>query len=465
MANSDPVLIDDRAHRDDMRDPGIAGMSRGAGQWETASRQAEAKKYTDELVGLYGRFLGIAEGAFTRYAAADQRGMADVEEAVRGALEQTITAEAKSLVGKMPYGKVILITLELSNAFAAGVGEGIAVAHAKARAGSSRPRTPEEEALYERKYLARATAELDDVMLGGMAKLSDKVVNMLFETASTTLKKSVSDVMGQIAKSLPRHYDLFAILNADVKEKSASIPHGRAGVERITFGFASALFVQQYASEASAKRLTPIVGALKAKEPLDVALAGGVLQVLFDGSYAQYRRYVHVDRAVEVLRDELKEAARGLLRRARESGASIEVGPSVGTDGSVIRIPQALQDQLTSPQGEVSAATYQRLLARESEYEAIRLRIVKEIADIGQSYQRQIRRMDPEVQSAEANRLYNQLVDLRNAGLRTLLTIERRIVQEFGAAPEGYGDVHTRLTVGKPTPQDLIPISQLEPSN
>ncbi len=457
------LLENDRKHIDDMRDPNVARLSRGPGKYELASRQAEEKRHTDELVSLSARFLDGVDKSFTRYMSADAREDAALQKAVRDTLLETAREEAKRTVAAMPWGKVILTTLELSNAFAAGVGAGIVDARAKVH-GSNKPLSEIEEAVQFRKHLALAADHLDEVLLTGMAKLSDKVIEMLYAGAAGALKKGVAEVVSQFAKALPRHHDLFAILNADVKEQAGSIPHGRGGVERVTFAFASRLFVREYAGEDTRKQMEPVLKAIQSKDTIDVALAGGVLQILVDGTYREYKRHVHVDRAADELRAQLKDAARALLDRAKVAGASVEAGPLEAT-GTTIRLPQALLEELTSPTGDVSAATHSLILARQTEYYATRDRITHDLAELAKVYRRQVGRLPAQTieQDEEIRRLTNLLVEFRDKAVQTLYRIERSMIIEFGPEPSSYGNIRNHLTGGR-RPQHLVPVPELSPN-
>jgi hypothetical protein len=461
MDDRDAVLL--QHYVPDGRGADSRDLRRAPGPNELAERQREAQAFTNELLSLYEKGLKLAEKTFTRYATTKGRTEAKLEEAFRAALTETIVKEATMLAGRSPYGKALMTVLELSNAFAAGAGAAILAAQEKARRGSSVPRSLEGEVAYERRYLVRAVGELEGVLRRGLAEMAEVAINILFREAQDALKRTVADLASQIAEQLPKHCDLFAILNADVKEVSGKIPPGRAGVERISFGFVSRLFLREYGSDKLAKTLDPVLGGITSKKQIDIGLMSGLIQVLADGSYTTYKAFVPVDKAIDELKAVLIEQARSLLLRTKDV-VTIEPGDALKIEDERITIPAALYDEITREPGPLSPADYARLVQREAEYLALRARLAKDLVDLGRVYQRAIDRVPAAVQEDQAIRLNNRLADHRQHGVLTLRLAENQIVKEFGENVPTYGPVRTRLTAGGgPHGFDLLPLPELTP--
>jgi len=420
----------------------------GAGINEIAGRRSDERTAFEQKISTLETLAQLADETYERWATERGRNDAALTKSIQNAVVEMATAEAKDAIGAVPLGKVLLISFELSNAFAVGVGEAMLQTQAKARQDSAQPRNVVDEAIYERQWQQRAVQALPNVLLKGLASVAAKAIELMFARAEQTLKAVVKDLAGHIAKQLPKRCDLFGVMNAAVGDAATGIPPGRRGVERITFHLVSSIFVHEYGGPEVAKRLAPIISAVNSKEPVDVGLINGLIQVITNESYRTYKAFVPVDKAIDLVRGDLIDAARGLILRAREAGHTVDV-------------PAALNAELTRPGGAMSQAEFSRFIQRSMEFAALKQRLNKQMHDVAQLYQRKLDILPEEKHDDERIRLHNRLADRSKKGYQTLQQEIKVIISEFGAYSGGIPTA-TFLTADGDRQLQMMPIPELQ---
>ena len=432
-------------------------------------RSEESDRTFETLITGLEKGLDQTRKAFVRYATSKGRTEAEFYGAIQQTIEQLVIEETKNAVGEVPFGKAILMTFELSQEFATGVGEALYEVNKKlereydfSRLSSNEVTERDNEIMLNmRRYQARATQELPDVLRKGLARVAEHLITALFKNAVETLKKVIKDVAGQIARQLIKQNDLIAIFNQAVVDAGNRIPVGRARVERLAFHFAASSFIGQLGDEALLERLKPILDATKSKEPIAVALLRAVIQTLMYGSYESYARRVPVEYGWSDLRQLLIEQARILLVRSEQAGALIEPGPilEVKADDLLttrLTIPNSILAELRRPPGGPTSAERNRFTYRHCEYDDLRDRLRLSLQAKARQYQRQIYRASEENRTEVWVRLSNQLVEERKRGWAQLAEVRKSIIREFGQYFDGM-NVEWRLTSG-----ELIPLPDLK---
>lgn len=429
-------------------------------------RSEEVDSTLDKLLNGLEKGLDLARKSFVRYVQQKRQGDDDAfYKVVQQTFEEIIKEEAKDAVSKVPFGKAILKTIELSEAFAIGVGEALDEVNKELEQKYDFNRlSPDEvtERDFElmqqmRRHPAQATEKLSGILRQGLLKVAEKLIRDLFKTAVDKLQEVIRKLAGQIATNLTKQHELMAIFNEAVSGAAGKIPDGRERVERLAFHSVSSAFFGQLGNEALAQRLKPILDATKSKEPIDVALLSAVIEIIMHRSYESYARRVPVEQGWDDLRQLLIGQAYTLLLRSKKSGILIEAGPTlevkeVQPDNRLIMtIPGGLLAEIERPREGPTETERQRFEYREREYYALRdkLRITIQAKEL--QYQRRINKTPEEDRRETSMRLQNKLVTERIEGLNQLGEVRKLIIREFGEYFDGY-HLETYLTLGESIP-------------
>lgn len=282
-------------------------------------RPDRAAEATKSWLDLLEKGLTVSGDAWKRYATGKGRDQAALNKAVADSLEAFVKAEGVKMAEQLPFGKVIMVSFELSLAFADGVGRGLEKVNAELEKKYDVGRIAQElgpedvqQIQVIRGYLANNTQELNRVLAEGLADVAEKATQMVLSKLGEIPGKVLGDLSGQIAGQLVKHNDLLAILRSAVDEAGKSIPAGRAKVERLAFHFVASAFLNQLENKDLQAKLSALPGVAKADKPVDVALLGTIIKMLADNSYDTYKRHVPVDYATAEVRQMLITTARGL---------------------------------------------------------------------------------------------------------------------------------------------------------
>ena len=388
------------------------------------------------------------QDAVKRYATKEGREEDALKNAVQEAFEAMVMAEGKNLVQAAPFGKVILVTFDLSLAFAEGVGQSMIRATAEIRAkGDEFFRSHEigEDLTAFRaasQPSGEATRQLGRILADGLIKVADKAVEMVLKKLGEIPGKVLGDVAGQIANQLVRQNDLLAVFHGAVREASGSIPAGRGKVERLAFHFVSSVFLEQMADKELQKKLASLPDVAKAG-PVDVNLLASVIKILAQGSYDTYARYVDVSyvqtEAKQLLLESARKLAAGLVGVRLEASQSgdVEVAPDrIGVP--VTWLPSLLATE------ETSVLMRERWWSRGEEFRDY-LRRLKLWLDLRRIYyQRQWNPQPPNVDIKQWADLHNKWVDDWRKARQEAREVIQAIVEEFGEAWAG-GTIRTQL--------------------
>jgi hypothetical protein len=282
-------------------------------------KRDDAAATRDSWLSLLDQGLGVTNDIWKRYATSRGRDRAALDKAAADALEAFVKAEGEKLVEAVPFGKAILVSVELSLAFAEGVGRGLETVNTElgrkydlSRLGSEVTEADLAQLRLVRGYLAESTRQLNRVIAEGLAEVAKTVTETLLDKVGEVPKKVLDSVAGQVASQLVKQNDLLAVFREAVDKAGKSIPEGRRKVEALAFRFVSKAFLDQLTNKDLQKRLAGLPAVATSDKPVDVALLGSVIKILVEGSYDTYARHVPVATASAELKQMLVNAARGL---------------------------------------------------------------------------------------------------------------------------------------------------------
>src|SRR5258708_20636187 len=170
-------------------------------------------------------------------------------------LKKAMLQEGKDLAEKVPFGKAIVMTIELSGAFADGVGAELQRINEKLVAEYNPPAAEEgsqqdiDNINNARHYLARATQELRPILVAGLGSVAKKAVEMLLEHGISMVSGMVKDAFGQISKQLIKEDDLVARYSDVTKIAADAVPEGHRKVLGVCFKSAASAFIGEFGGE------------------------------------------------------------------------------------------------------------------------------------------------------------------------------------------------------------------------
>jgi hypothetical protein len=414
--------------------PGTARVSLGG----AIPPREEGKWFGDTFLKGLETSLKVTRDACKRYGTKEGREEDALKKAFQEAFVELVKAQGKGLVEKAPFGKVILVTFDLSVAFADGVGESMVRASAEIRAEGDKFFRSHEigEDLSAFRAASQPSGEavrrLNRILADGLIKVADKAVEMVLKKLGEIPGKVLGDVAGQIANHLVRQNDLLAIFNETVRAASGSIPEGRGKVERLAFHFVSSVFLDQMADKELQAKLAGLPDVVK-KGPVDVNLLASVIQILAQGSYDTYARHVNVayvqTEAKQLLIENARKLASGLVGVELESSQSgdVEVAPNrIGVPATWL--PSLLETE------ETRVLMRERWGSREAEFRDYLLRVKMSLDLRRMRYQRRWRPYAPRGDMARWAALQDQWVDDWRKARQEAREVIQAIVEEFGEA-------------------------------
>ena len=296
-------------------------------------RAEDAKKSSDFWLDTAQKGIGALGDSVKRIATQQGREEARYSKALGDALLEVAKKEAAAAAQTIPYAKVIVKALRLSEVFADAAGRAIVQAGARLNYDravaeiTSAPEVTEEtvRALqFVRGWQRNSAAQVEGILRAGLLAVVEEVIKDLFGQVEDALTKSFKSVVDQVAKHVFRQNEIMAILNDAITEGGNRIPATRARMERALFHTLADTWVKLSVSPDLQQKLAPLVGGLGGKDPVHVSLLAGVLEVISRGTFEQYARHVRVREGRDKLRALLVDTARDLLLQAREGGVAVE---------------------------------------------------------------------------------------------------------------------------------------------
>lgn len=286
------------------------------GSVKRPERAAEAR---EAWLSVLEDGLKVSGDTWKRWATSKGRDQAALNTAVAESLQAFVKAEGLAMAEKLPFGKVVMVSFELSLAFAEGVGRGIERVNAEnakrwdfSRLSQEMTAEDVERVNSMRGYLSNNTQQLNRVIAEGLKDVVDNLMEKAFEKLGEIPGKVLDQVVGQLVGQLVKQNDLLAIFREAVDAAGKSIPEGRAKVEKLAFHFAATAYLNQMANKDLQAKLADLPGVVKADKPVDVALLGTIIKMLAENSYATYKKHVAVEYATGEVREMLLTTARRL---------------------------------------------------------------------------------------------------------------------------------------------------------
>lgn len=404
---------------------------------------------SDTLLDGLSKGLDLTKDALKRYGTKEGREEGALNKAFQEAFEAMVKAEGTALVEKVPFGKVILVSFELSLAFAEGVGKALDKVNAElakkydfSRLGAELDEDDLAQLQAMRGYLAEGTRQLGRIVGEGLAEVAQKAVEMLLEKLGEVPGKILDDVAGQVARQLCKRHDLLAIFREAVEEASKSIPDGRGKVERLAFNFVGSAFLNQLSDKELQEKLAGLPEVAK-EGPVDVNLLGSVIKILVQGSYDNYARNVNVAYVQSEAKQLLIQTARQLAAGLVDVKLEVSDSENVVIETGKIGVPTTWLPTLAGPP-EPDAPMRNRFWGREKELMDYSRRL-KLWLDVRKGrYRKQWKRLGAQGDVERWNLLQDKwLSDWRQAHRNAAEAIQA-IVEEFG---EGWsnGTIRTQL--------------------
>jgi hypothetical protein len=454
VLNRDPVLRDGtttRAHK--------TGVS--------SAVDPAAERRSDDWLANVRRALDNVADALARKSKDDEP--AALEKALQEAIEKTATQYAASLVDKAPFGKTMLLALELSVAFADGLGDELDRINSELTKeyddlirGLPEEIGPDELAGYQRlrQYKATQVKQLEKLVAAGAERAGRKALDKLLGAAASKLKQAFGDVINQLAKQFVARNEVLAAFNGALSDVAGRIPAQRAQIERMFLSFAVKVWVDQLGDEKLSERLKPVLERSKSTLPIDVALLASVLEIATVEGYAAATQGTSLDpRVLAEVRDGMKwaalEQARKLVRRLTATGKAVDVSASgqIEADPGGIKLPRAQYELVMIEPGGAGPDVLRRWEARKYAFWGLLQGLRDALYVTGASSQRRIDR-------TAAERRHDVWLQLESA-LRQRLTHDRQkartawvaIVAEF----EGVIPPDELVQLGTPDDFNLYP--------
>lgn len=270
-------------------------------------------------------------------------------------IEQQSVKQGKKIIKGLPFGEAILVSIELSKAFAEGVGEALKEVNEKLAVDYDRP-IRDSDGLSQadieviqnmRRYQLRACQELNGILTRGVQSAGRSAMSQIKDWAGSAVSGMVEDVCGQLADDLIRQNDLVAIFS-DVTEAAAKgIPEGHKRVLGTAFNFASTTLVTQMGGAEMKERCGPILAAAGSNEPIGTAMLKGIVQVLVEGSWREYARRVPVVAAEGAIEGMICEQGNAILKNFLPDYKLTQGdGQEVVVTGNNIEIPREVYGQI-----------------------------------------------------------------------------------------------------------------------
>lgn len=413
----------------------------------------EAKKESEFWLDLAQKGIGALGDSVRRIASAQEREEARFARALGEALLEVAKKEAGAAAQTLPFAKVIVKAIRLSEVFADAAGK--AIVEASERLGydrvvaeivGAREITDETMRAYRfvRGWQNNNAAQIEGILKKGLLAVVDAAIQDLFGQVEGALGKSLKSVVDQVAQHLFRRNELLAILNDVVKDRTGRIPAVRLRMEKATFHTLVDTWVKLTAGPELQKDLAPLVGGLGGKDPVHVSLLAGVLEVISRGSFEQYARHIRLQEGRDELRALLMDTARQLLDQAREGGVEIVMGDAVEVGPDRVTAPESLLkdlDRSLLPPGH-----YRLYMQRVAEFEAAVRRQAAIHRETRRRFQAEIdaanrkQAADPEVDVdvvGLAMKRQDELDRLRKRAVAELENFVEQVEKEVGTRYEG----------------------------
>jgi hypothetical protein len=328
------------------------------GEGDPEDKAKEQKKWAGETL-LKGLEKGLdLTGEFFSKVHHDPDPDTPLAKAAREVLVGAVKDEGWKLVDDyVPYGKAVHIAVDLSKAFAEGVGEALEQVNAKLQAEYERPVmesgdvTDQDVKLirYMCAYQANAARELPRILKRGVEEMKNKAMELVKEKVVSKVSEAVKDVCGQVAEQLFKQNDLLATCSTLVGSAAEKIPEGRRKVYGIAFHFVLNAFVDQFGSEKLKSDLQPGLSASVSEKPIDVAIFSGILEIVAHKSYGEFMKRTGGDQidagdAEKAIEDGLLDQANKVLTRMKSEGRNVEPASvdRVTLQGNAVKVPAAL---------------------------------------------------------------------------------------------------------------------------
>lgn len=413
-----------------------------------------AKETSDFYLGLAQKGVSILGDSVTRMLSAEKGEEKELAKVLGDAFLSVAKSEASAVVGTLPYAKAITTAITLSAVFADAAGKAIAAAGARLNyddavskvLSASEIGEQEMRALrFIRAWQRNSAAEVEGVIREGLAAVAEKLIDDLFARVEGALSQSLKSVAGQLAKQLFKHNEILAIINDLATDQAKQIPAMRARMERIAFHGLANTWVKLLGDKVMQAKLAPLVGGLGGKEPVHVALLGGMLEVILSGSYEEYAKRVPVNAARDELRSVLVGAAQQLVRTATAQNVKVESGDTLTLSEARVVVPASLFNEVTGKPLPPNARNLYFQRADEFNVATRRLSVVHQ--GTRRRFQEEIYRADERQQANPRSKpdpmeLYRvrrgALVKLREDAMKQLKAFTAEVERVFGSRYENH---------------------------
>jgi hypothetical protein len=185
------------------------GRAHKTGVGGAVPRRKDAAWLQDILLTGLEKGLDLTRDTLKRYGTKEGRDEDALNKAFQEAFVAMVKAQGTALVDKAPFGKVILVSFDLSLAFAEGVGKSLAQVNAELAQKYDFSRLSNE--FDERDsaqvqaicgYQAEDIQQLGRIMGKGLAEVASRATEMLLDKIGEIPGKILDDVAGQVAKQL-----------------------------------------------------------------------------------------------------------------------------------------------------------------------------------------------------------------------------------------------------------------------